>query len=115
MEHLSAVVTLRQATLEVRTSLGNVRLRDGRTREDHPYRWILDLRQNHGGTKEAAASGNAAGSLIALTFATHVKGCVLPAHGYAAALLTRMRPAARRRTARTCRSPHHCLLCAWCT
>ena len=79
VEHLAVVVTLRQATMEVRTSLGNVRLRDGRTAENHAYRWILDLRQHHGGTAEAAraaASGGAAGSLIALTFATHVKECV---------------------------------------
>jgi hypothetical protein len=78
MENLSAVLTLRQATLELATSLGNVRLRDGRSPEGHAYRWILDLREHQVHAPAAAAGGKAAsdsGSLIALTFATHVKGC----------------------------------------
>ena len=82
VENLSSVVTLRQATLEVALSLGNVRMRDGRSPEGHPYRWILDLREHHVAPEEdsqrraVAAKGASAGSLIALTFATHVKGCV---------------------------------------
>jgi hypothetical protein len=78
VENLSAVLTLRQATLELVTSLGNVRLRDGRSPEGHAYRWILDLREHQAQAVAASASGKAApiaGSLIALTFATHVKGC----------------------------------------
>ena len=78
VEHVGAVVTLRQATLEVTTTLGNVRLRDGRAAPDAPYRWILDLRDRHVDAHAqpvaAAQQPGAASSLIALQFATHVKG-----------------------------------------
>ncbi len=87
VEHLSAVLLLRQATVELATSLGNVRLRDGRSPEGHPYRWILDLREHHmqpGAIAAVAAAGTggaaAVGSLIALTFNTHLKGCVACVH-----------------------------------
>jgi hypothetical protein len=73
---LVAVTTLRQATLEVKLSLGNVRLRDGRRPEGHVYRWILDLRQHHaqpsGGAGAARSDAGKEGSLIALTFAALV-------------------------------------------
>ena len=78
VENLVAVTTLRQATLEVKLSLGNVRLRDGRRPEGHVYRWILDLRQHHAQPSDRAGAARSdagkEGSLIALTFATHVKG-----------------------------------------
>jgi len=74
VENLVAVTMLRQATLEVKLSLGNVRLRDGRRPEGHVYRWVLDLRQHHAPAGSAGAKRSETGSLITLTFATHVKG-----------------------------------------
>lgn len=83
VENLSAVLLLRQATLELDTSLGNVRMRDGRCAVGHAYRWILDLQQNQTQIADSLqvapgtpAGAQTAGSLIALKYATHVKGCV---------------------------------------